>query len=215
MFSIRIDGRHLAALLAVLLLALGAAACRGGSKKVDINATIAGTLEPPTPAADATQAATPLTADEQTVVAIGPGIDYVPYADPAGAFTAEVPRGWGVLQSTGSVTFQLPDNGVTMAVVCESGVNTQQLLDEDKRAFANINLGTTTYGAETEATVAGVTAHVVPWDTVLGEARTDHIWVYFDGNGCAWRFALNTVATRLASTWMPVLTHLMDTFKPG
>jgi hypothetical protein len=205
--------RNAAAAALVLVVMLSAMACGGGAKG---KAGAVGTNVPVDVTGGTPGAATPLTAAEQTVVALGPKTVFAPYSDPGGHFVAEVPQGWNSRGTQGGgVIFLLPDGGVTMEIDCVPGLTAGQLQIQDQSVQQQVTLGVVSRDPASTVHVNGQAYEIVPWSSTIGSLRLEHEFVYLDGKGCAWRLQLNGAPGHPLATWQPILNRLLQSFKPA
>ncbi len=155
---------------------------------------------------------TPLGAPAATAVARGAQPDFFDYHDPDGRFTVQLPQGWVLAHIPTATSSTLPGNpfAAVVGILCSPGESKAQLISDDQTYNQRLGLGTADFSNPRPTTVAGAAADAFEWSGTLG----DHIYVYFEGNGCAWRLLLTTHPNYYTLDAMrPVFDHVLQSFR--
>jgi hypothetical protein len=204
----------------VILMPVVAIACGGSSDKTtstSVAATAAGpSTAAPQPSGSITPQATstPISPADRTVVAQGGQVPLVPFADPNGRFTMNVPQGWTVANMTDAVTWSQPSSTIsaTLSVQCAPGISVTELISRDRNIGANVGTGAPEMANAQPTQVAGNPAQVVEWSSALSNTGIDHVTVYFEAKGCAWRIQLNAFTGTDIRLMRPVLDGAVKSF---
>ena len=172
------------------LLVLSAAACGGSGGNAKSTATTLPTSTPGAAALTPTSAAA-----TQTAIAVGAQVELIDYTDPAGRYAMKIPKGWTLQASANNdnVDVYLPGKPIAadLGLACQPNETARGLLGSDIKVNTQQGLGTIDVSQARSTQVAGVEALEVTWSGKVG----DHVYVYFEGRGCAWRLTLNTYPT--------------------
>ncbi len=207
----------LAALCAVILIPALALGCSNGGEKPAATGTAgtagtagSGSAVPAAP----TNTPVQLGPADQTVVAAGGQVPLVPYTDPNNRFTAKLPQGWRLqeLQNAVQATQPAADVSATLAVSCGPGISVAELVQQDKNIGQNIGTGWPDMTKAKPTQVAGVPAQVVDWASNLAGTAIEHVTVYFEGKGCAWKIQLNTFPGTDIEQLRPVFDGTVGSF---
>lgn len=190
-----------------LVAVVAAAGCSGGKKATptatrppEVVATLTAAANAPTPTVGP---------DEKTAVAAGAQVALVPYKDPDGRYTVQLPRGWRQEQSPNLIIMQLPLAPLTtLGIFCQPGATLTQLMQNDQAGASQV--GNRTVIAVTDGNVAGAAAKFVTSSTTLSTLALRNNTAYFEGRGCAWRIQLTTAQAR---DLRPLLDRVVQTFQ--
>ena len=197
-----------AACVALIGFAVSAAGCK--SSKSEPTATPAPFVSP-TPE--------PPTADALTAVAAPDAVELTPYADPGGRYTVEVPKAWSLEQKNpNAVQITLPGGPATpvqalLFLDCEAGLTADAYIQQDIALGNKLHTGVFDATAFESGTVAGQPAKIFTWGGGAAGLPLQHIEVYFEGKGCAWRVHLSVFPGLQAMDLRPLLNRILDSFK--
>jgi hypothetical protein len=200
-------------------VALFAAACGGGATSTPVpSATAPSTVTASASEAASAVAPTELTGDDKTALALGGRVGMRDYRDHDGRYTIKVPVGWTAQEgqnaysaTLGSTTTGVPASA-QVGVYCLPNSTVDQLIASDLNILQQAGVGGFGLTDERPAQVASLPAREVRWSGDFRGLHLDHVSVYFEGHGCAWRILLTIYPGASIDALRPVLDTMLETF---
>jgi hypothetical protein len=133
------------------------------------------------------------TPEEATAVAAGGAVQAFEYSDPYGRYTVQLPEGWNIREVeerlATSVRFPGREGIAVLGFMCLPDATVEDLIVADQATLARAGLTEIDFSNERSIEVSGIAAREVPFRGVVGERTYSRIFVYFQGEECAWRIA--------------------------
>jgi hypothetical protein len=187
-------------------------ACGGSHTTTTGTVPPSGTPAPTTPRpATASAAGTSIPAAGLTAVARGIQAVYYDYRDPDGRYVVRLPQDWTLTHATNATSVTLPGTpfAAVIGIFCAPTETIEQLKGDDKTIAQNASLGILNFTQPEPLTVDGSPANAYRWSGTLG----DHLYVYVEDGGCAWRFLLTTFQSYYTLDSMrPVFDAVLQSF---
>ncbi len=147
-----------------------------------------------------------------------PTTSFEPHTDRDGRYTVRVPSGWMLQESTNSLSATLAPTSSAVPASAQAGIyclpnsSVDQLISVDQNVTRQAGLGDLTLDDERATEVAGTPAREIHWTGDFRGLQLDHVFVYFEGHGCAWRIQLTTYPGLSIDAMRPVLDEMLRSF---
>lgn len=197
--------------LGIALTAIACVAAGCSNSKASPQATRTAATAPASTPRPVTQVPEPtLSPDEIAASTVGPAVGLVPYTDPAGRYTVQLPKGWQTVRQANAVTASLPSAALTnIGIFCQPNTAKDELEAQDGRVTSSVASSHTVLGKST-TTVGGAPADLVTSITNLSTLSLHNLTAYFEGSGCAWRVQLTTAS---GDDYTGLATRVLQTFQ--
>ena len=152
---------------------------------------------------------------QKTALAAGGSTTFTAFSDPSGRYSVDLPDGWTIQKGQDGVSATLAGSPATaqLGVYCAKDATVDQLMHTDQSTQLQVQEGNMPLDNPKSITVAGTDAKEIIWQGEYQGIAHGHWFVYFEGNGCAWRLLLTTFPDANVDDMLAIFQHLLDSFK--